>query len=62
VRLLDVDWGGDDQRELHEALDRWFREHGIADAVFAVEVDDDGYFAVVNDEVFEQHWGRPIGL
>lgn len=58
---LDLPRGSEDF-EIHEALVRWFNEKGIEEAVFAVEVDDDGFFAVINDEAFEEDWGQSVGL
>jgi hypothetical protein len=41
-------------------LTRWFAERSVADAVYDIEVDDDGFFAVVNDEAFHEQWGEEI--
>lgn len=48
------------QPELARALDRWFAVRGIADAVFAVDQDDEGFFAIINDEAYAQDWGQPL--
>lgn len=60
VRMLDVDVPDSEESSLHEALSTWFTAHGIADAVFAVEMDEDGYFAIVNDEAFSANWGERL--
>ena len=33
---------------------------GGGDAVYDIEVDDDGYFAVINDEAYDVRWGTPL--
>lgn len=61
VRTVDVDvFDETDADELMAALTRWFAVRGIADAVFAIEPDDNGYFAIVNDEAFLHKWGSPL--
>lgn len=61
VRTVDLDLPADyDESVLHEQLERWFAHKGIAEAVFAIEYDDNGPFAVVNDEAFDSDWGTPI--
>jgi hypothetical protein len=63
VRCVDLDVSSKhDEQALHAALERWFTEHGIDDAVYSIEADDDGYFAVINDEAYLLDWGSPIGL
>ena len=58
VREVEVDVDNPhDDAELHEALVRYFAYLSIADAVFDVDVDDDGYFAVINDEAYARDWG-----
>ena len=61
VREVEVDVDNPhDDAELHEVLVRYFAYLGIGDAVFDVDVDDDGYFAVINDEVYEREWGDAL--
>jgi hypothetical protein len=61
VRLVDLDLPQDaDERELLQALEHWFSLHGLSDAVYDIDVDDEGYFAIINDEVFERPWGTPL--
>jgi len=61
VRTIDCDIpAAVDPPELLEALRFWFASRGIADAVYDVDVDDDGYFAIINDEAFAQDWGTPL--
>ncbi|MCG3126621.1 MAG: hypothetical protein CHACPFDD_01472 [Phycisphaerae bacterium] len=59
--VLDLPHGAE-EHDIESALGRWFAQRGISDAVYAIEVDDDGYFAVINDEVFGAEWGTPVGL
>ncbi len=49
-----------DGEEMLQALNAWFEAHGIVDAVYAIDFDDDGCFAIVNDEAYESEWGRPV--
>lgn len=56
IGLTDVD----DAQELADAIRRWFAAIGIADALYAIEVDDNGYFAIINDEAYHQDWGVPL--
>ncbi len=49
-----------EERELHEALQYWFLSRGISNAIYAFDVDDNGYFAIINDEVYDKRWGTPI--
>lgn len=61
VRLVDLDLPGNaDDQALFSALNAWFAEHGIADAVYDIATDDDGFFAVVNDEAYLYEWGTPL--
>ena len=61
VRVVDLDMPrGAEEPELYEALLYWFSSRGIADAIYDMQVDDDGYFAVINDEVYSINWGTPL--
>lgn len=61
VREIDIDVeNSHDDSELREALRMWFESRGIDDALFDLEVDDNGYFAIVNDEAFAAKWGTPL--
>jgi hypothetical protein len=61
VRVIEVDLPeGWDDRDLQVILDGWFRQHGASEAVYSVEVDNDGYFAIINDDAFERTWGEEI--
>lgn len=61
VRSVDLDLPeGWDEHNLQTVLTRWFAERSVADAVYDIEVDDDGFFAVVNDEAFHEQWGEEI--
>ncbi|MBI5863282.1 MAG: hypothetical protein HZB38_01970 [Planctomycetes bacterium] len=61
VRSIDLDlpegWDDDD---LRTALTHFFAYRSIADAVFAVEADDDGFFAIINDEAYQHEWGEAL--
>ncbi|MGE3181182.1 MAG: hypothetical protein AB7N71_06085 [Phycisphaerae bacterium] len=46
-----------DEPMLYNAVVRFFHSHGYEEAVFDFDMDEDGYFAIVNDEVFEGDWG-----
>jgi hypothetical protein len=61
VRTVDIDVvDANDEQELFNALTLWFNARNIPDAVYDIDVDDDGFFAIVNDEAFRQNWGTPI--
>ncbi|MGE0482354.1 MAG: hypothetical protein AB7Q17_17995 [Phycisphaerae bacterium] len=61
VRAVDLDLPeGAEPHEVHEALDRFFTQRGIAEAVYDIEADDNGFFAVVNDEIYGEEWGKPL--
>ncbi|MEW6197825.1 MAG: hypothetical protein AB1601_04060 [Planctomycetota bacterium] len=61
VRTVDLDVPRDaDERTLHEALTFYFAGRGISDAVYDIGVDDNGFFAIVNDEAYEVPWGTPL--
>ena len=61
VRTIDLDLADSaDEPELAKAVGKWFDERGIADAVYDITVDDDGFFAVINDEVYAAAWGTRL--
>ena len=61
VRMIDLDIvDGAEEEELLEAVRFWFASRGIADAVYDVAVDDDGYFIIVNDEAYAHTWGTSL--
>jgi len=61
MRMLELDLPAElDDETLQRSLDHYFAHLGIADAVYDITVDDDGYFAVLNDEAFDDDWGTPI--
>lgn len=61
VRSIDVELPPDvELDELRRVIEFYFASRGIGDAVFDVNCDDDGYFAVINDEAFELVWGQPL--
>ena len=61
VRTVDLDVPRNaEEEQLREALTFFFATHGISDAVYDIDVDADGYFAVINDEAYEFQWGTPL--
>ena len=61
VRTVDLDLPRDaDEETLREALTFYFAGRGISDALYDITVDDDGFFAVINDEAYAFHWGTPL--
>ena len=61
VRTIDLDVPTSaEERELLELLRYWFASRGIADAVYDIDVDDSGYFAIVNDEAYLHDWGTRL--
>ena len=49
-----------DENDLEGVMLEWFSARDLVDALFAVEFDDEGYFAIVNDEAFHVEWGEPL--
>lgn len=61
VRTIDLDLPPDArEEELHQAVCFFFAARGIGDAVYDIQVDEDGYFAVINDEAYNAQWGTPL--
>ena len=61
VRMVDLDVTNEyDERELLQVLHAFFATRGIGDAVYDIEVDDDGFFAVINDEAYDHEWGTAL--
>ncbi len=61
VRTVDIDLTDpDDEAEMLRMLRTWFDSIGVSDAVYDIAVDDDGFFAIVNDEAYHQDWGAPL--
>lgn len=61
VRTVDLDLGADpDGDEVRAALEVWFAQRGIADAVYHIDTDHDGFFAVINDETYDREWGTAL--
>ena len=61
VRTVDLDLSEDaDGDEVSTALRVWFAQRGIDDAVYDVHTDDSGFFAVVNDEIYDREWGTAL--
>lgn len=61
VRTVDLDVPRDaEEAQLRSALQIYFAVRGVSDAIYDITVDDDGFFAVINDEAFEREWGTPL--
>ncbi len=61
VRTIELDLSEDpDGDEVKAAMDIWFAQRGIADAVYDVHTDDNGFFAVINDETYDREWGTAL--
>jgi len=61
VRTVDLDVADAcDEHELLAALTMWFNARNIPDAVYAIDVDDNGFFAIINDEAYRHDWGTPL--
>jgi hypothetical protein len=61
VRTIDLDLLDlADEQELLAAARIWFAQRGLADAVYDVTVDDDGFFVIINDEAYRQNWGEAL--
>lgn len=61
VRLIDLDVPRDvEERQLRDAIFFYFASRGIADALYDIQTDDNGYFAVINDEAYDINWGKPL--
>jgi hypothetical protein len=61
VRTVDLDLTEDpDGDDVKTALEVWFAQRGIDEAVYDVHTDDHGFFAVVNDETYDRDWGTAM--
>ena len=60
VRTVDLDVSSVDEETLRDALNFYFVTRGVRDAVYDITVDDNGFYAVVNDEAYESSWGTPL--
>ena len=61
VRIVDLDLPEDlEDKALLEVLRLWFTLHGVPEAVYDIDLDDDGYFAIINDEAYSHPWGAPL--
>ena len=56
---LDLPEGWDDD-DLRIVLTQYFAYRSIADAVYAIDADDDGFFAIINDEAYHHRWGEEL--
>lgn len=46
--------------DVRDALTAWFADRGLEEVVYDVGVDNDGYYAVINDEAYYEEWGAPL--
>jgi len=61
VRTVDLELlDAADERELLAALQTWFNQRGIPHAVYDVDVDNDGFFGIINDEAYREEWGEAV--
>lgn len=60
VRMVELDLHDTDDAAIRTALTRWFAQRGIADAVYDITLDEDGFFAVINDEAYAETWGDSL--
>lgn len=61
VRTVDLELPREpEDGALLEVLRLWFTLHGLPQAVYDIDVDDDGYFAIINDEAYAREWGAPL--
>ncbi len=61
VRMIDLDLPRDvEEEQLRSAIYFYFASRGIADALYDIQTDADGFFAVINDEAYEAEWGTPV--
>lgn len=57
--LVDTEDAFDDA-QLYDAIVEFFGAYGFVDAVFDFDQDEDGYFAIINDDTFEGEWGKVL--
>ena len=63
VRTVDLEAPAHaEEHDLHRLLNHWFVQRGIEEAVYAIEVEDKGYFAIINDEAYKESWGTKLEL
>jgi len=61
VRTIDLDlYDANDEQELLNAARTWFAQRGMANAVYDISTDDNGFFVIVNDEAYRQEWGEAL--
>lgn len=61
VRTIDLDLlDTSDEQELLTAARTWFAQRGIANAVYDISVDDNGFFAIINDAAYREDWGEVL--
>lgn len=61
VRTVDLDlFPNAEEDDIRAELARYFASRGIQDAIYDLDVDDYGYFAIVNDEAYLRDWGADL--
>jgi len=61
VRTVDLDIRDThDEDELRLAVQVFFSAIGVVDALYDIDVDDDGYFAIINDDAYREDWGDSL--
>jgi len=61
VRTVDLELADpSDHEEVQRAMERWFGDRGLADAVYDVDWDDSGVFVIINDEAYSAEWGARL--
>ena len=61
VRTVELDlpesW---EEGELRTVLGVYFSSRGIESAIYDIDADDDGFFAIINDEAYQAEWGETL--
>lgn len=61
LRVIDLDIIQDaDGGMLYQAVETYFAQRGIAEAIFDIDYDDDGPLAIINDEAYLSRWGSAL--
>lgn len=61
VRIIELDmFASFSAGELYEALRVYFMSRGLEEAIYDVDLDADGWCAIINDEAYEAEWGTPL--
>lgn len=61
LRVIDLEIMPDaDDRSLYLAVETFFAQRGIAEAIYDIDYDDDGPLAIINDEAYLNRWGEML--